>query len=237
MTGDEKGKEKTGISLQNGFKATEEEYQLLLKAGSEMRLTFHNDRQHLWMLPDGAHMRAFKNGSTYMIYCDWSENLQKTQQLILDTLEMGKTPVKRAMEHSSLTYEEAARLLGCSRRALEEWAGGRRNPKQGQETLAGMIGALSILSDEGKKAYLDRQISMEELMPEYRKYEVRKKLRHTDLEEKFDRIWERVPIFCKQKLTDEELILLMKVIGPGNADASDPVKETEDASLQVPSQP
>lgn len=76
--------------------------------------------------------------------------------------------IKAARREAGLTQEDAARLLGTNRRALQSWEDGVRVPKAGYNNLVEKIKAIGILSGEGRRCLLEGIWSMDDVLAQYK---------------------------------------------------------------------
>ena len=101
--------------------------------------------------------------------------------------------IKEARKEAKLTQDETAKALGVSKRTIEDWEAGRRNPKMGQEYWAERIVAIGCLTDTGREALASGEISMYEALAMAKRFQAKKASRIGSLNDTFSACWDRIP--------------------------------------------
>ena len=120
--------------------------------------------------------------------------------------------IKEARQAAGLTQAQAAKILKVSKRTIEEWEAGNRRPKGSEDALAEKISIAGMLTEEGRKALIDGELTFEELADEYKIQTARRLSRWGKFPETFSAIWARIPESAVTKLTGEELAELVEAL-------------------------
>ena len=129
--------------------------------------------------------------------------------------------IKGARQAANLTQAEAAKLLGVSKRTVEEWESGNRNPKFPEDKILEAYGIAGMLTGEGRQALLDGEVSLEEMIPQYKLHECRKLSRWGKYPDTFAANWERIPAAIVETASPEALAVLV-----------DSIKDTYDEGVE-----
>lgn len=113
--------------------------------------------------------------------------------------------IRAARKEARMSVRETAALLGISARALEEWEACRRNPKTDRKVIADKILAFGELTREGRRAYLDGVINLEEVMEEHKLNTAKRVSKWGDNGDTFRSILERIPEDVYNALDGEQL--------------------------------
>ena len=118
--------------------------------------------------------------------------------------------IKEAREWANLTQAEVAKVFGVSKRAVEEWEGGRRNPKD--KNIAEKIAAYGNLTSDGRAALLDGELSWEEAFDEWKIARVKHLSKWGGYPDTFRANWERIPAAIVETASAEALAVLVDSI-------------------------
>lgn len=113
--------------------------------------------------------------------------------------------IRAARKEARMSVRETAALLGIPTRTLEEWEACRRNPKTDRKVIADRIRAFGELTREGRMAYLDGVITLEEVMEEHKLNTAKKVSKWGDNGDTFRSIIERIPEDVYEALDGEQL--------------------------------
>lgn len=113
--------------------------------------------------------------------------------------------IKDAREQEHLTQAETAKILGVSKRTIEEWERGTRNPKGGHEPLIEKIKIAGYLTPEGRAALIDGDVSWEEATSFYKVAVAKRKCSIGAFGDTFSAILDSVPESVFNALTGEQL--------------------------------
>lgn len=113
--------------------------------------------------------------------------------------------IRAARKEARMSVRETAALLGIPTRTLEEWEACRRNPKTDRRIIADRIRAFGELSKEGRAAYIDGVITLEEVMEEHKLNTAKKVSKWGDNGDTFRSIIERIPEDVYEALDGEQL--------------------------------
>lgn len=122
------------------------------------------------------------------------------------------TATKEARKAAGLTQVRAAKLIGVSLRALQEWEDGRRIPKKGDEYWANVFHALSYLTPEGLAAVEAGEITLDEAMAIGKCEDVKRSSRVGAFGDTFRAAWDKIPAKAIADLDPETLAALVDVI-------------------------
>lgn len=120
--------------------------------------------------------------------------------------------LKEARCKAGLTQARAAKIIGVSTRALQEWEDGRRNPKQGAAYWANVFHALGYLTSEGLAAVEAGEISLDEAVQMGKREDVRRSSRVGAFGETFRAAWDKIPAEAVERLSVETLSALVDAI-------------------------
>lgn len=123
-----------------------------------------------------------------------------------------KNVIYEARKDAHLTQAETAKYLGISKRSLEEWEAGNRNPKSGYDVIAKKIRILGILTREGREALLTGELSWKEATSQYRISEAKKLSKYGRYLDTFNSCLTRIPTCVVEKLDGSELAVLIDAI-------------------------
>ena len=115
------------------------------------------------------------------------------------------TNIKEAREQERLTQAEVAKILGVSKRTIEEWERGTRNPKGGHEPLIEKIKIAGYLTPEGRAALIDGDVSWEEATSFYKVAVAKRKCSIGAFGDTFSAVMDAVPESVFNALTGEQL--------------------------------
>lgn len=115
------------------------------------------------------------------------------------------TNIKEAREQEHLTQAEVAKILGVSKRTIEEWERGTRNPKGGHKPLIEKIKIAGYLTPEGRAALIDGDVSWEEATSFYKVAIAKRKCSIGAFGDTFSAILDSVPESVFNALTGEQL--------------------------------
>ena len=113
--------------------------------------------------------------------------------------------IKEAREQERLTQAETAKILGVSKRTIEEWERGTRNPKGGHNLLIEKIRIAGHLTSEGRAALIDGDLTWEEAAASYKVDVARSKSKIGAFGETFSTVLDEVPESVFNALTGEQL--------------------------------
>ena len=119
--------------------------------------------------------------------------------------ELEGTNVKEAREQEKMTQAETAKILGVSKRTIEEWERGTRNPKGGHAPLIEKIKIAGYLTPEGRAALIDGDVSWEEATSFYKVAVAKRKCSIGAFGDTFSAILDSVPESVFNALTGEQL--------------------------------
>lgn len=123
--------------------------------------------------------------------------------------------IKEERTRAGLTQAEAAKLLHVSKRAIEEWEAGKRNPKKPEAEIVEMYRIVGIFTGDGREAILSGELSIDEARDIY-KIETAKKLsKWGRYPSTFEAIWNSIPESSFEMLSAEalaELVDAMKAV-------------------------
>ena len=129
--------------------------------------------------------------------------------------------IKEARQAANLTQAEAAKLLRVSKRTVEEWESGSRNPKLPEEKILEAYGIAGMLGREAREALLEGEVSLEEMIPDYKLHEAKKLSRWGKYPDTFAANWERIPAAIVEVASPEALAVLV-----------DSIKDTYDEGVE-----
>ena len=112
--------------------------------------------------------------------------------------------LKELRETLGLSQKEIGIILGVSERAVQEWEGGRRNPKHRKE-IEEKLESLSILTEEEIKSVLEGTLEMDYIVFQKKLWDVKRLSRGTTFTEN----WNKIPESIKEKLSAKELVELL----------------------------
>jgi DNA-binding XRE family transcriptional regulator len=120
--------------------------------------------------------------------------------------------IKEAREKAGLTQMKVAHIFGVSKRAVEEWEAGRRNPKDRNTALK--ILTYGNLTSEGREALLDPDDSFgwEDALREYKISTVKKMSAWGKYNDTFELLWERIPASIVEQCSASSLAVLIDSI-------------------------
>jgi len=113
--------------------------------------------------------------------------------------------IKEAREQERLTQAETAKILGVSKRTIEEWERGTRNPKGGHDPLVEKIRIAGHLTSEGRAALKDGDLSWEEAAASYKVDVARNRSKIGAFGGTFSAVLDEVPESVFNALTGEQL--------------------------------
>lgn len=113
--------------------------------------------------------------------------------------------IKEAREQERLTQAETAKILGVSKRTIEEWERGTRNPKGGHDPLIEKIRIAGHLTSEGRSALIDGDLSWEEAAASYKVDVARNRSGIGRFDSTFSAVLDEVPESVFNALTGEQL--------------------------------
>lgn len=113
--------------------------------------------------------------------------------------------IKEAREQERLTQAETAKILGVSKRTIEEWERGTRNPKGGHDSLIEKIRIAGHLTSEGRAALIDGDLTWEEAAASYKVDVARSKSKIGAFGGTFSTVLDEVPESVFNALTGEQL--------------------------------
>ncbi len=117
--------------------------------------------------------------------------------------------IKEERISAGLTQAEAAKLLKVSKRAIEEWEAGTRNPKKSEAEIVELYRIAGIFTGEGREALLSGELPFDEARDIY-KIETAKKLSQWGrYPSTFEAIWDAIPESAFEALTGEQLAELV----------------------------
>lgn len=119
--------------------------------------------------------------------------------------ELEGTNIKEAREQEKMTQAETAKILGVSKRTIEEWERGTRNPKGGHAPLIEKIKIAGYLTPEGRAALIDGDVSWEEATSFYKVAVAKRKCSIGAFGDTFSAILDSVPESVFNALTGEQL--------------------------------
>lgn len=112
--------------------------------------------------------------------------------------------LKELRETLGLSQKEIGIILGVSERAVQEWEGGRRNPKHRKE-IEDKIESLSILTQKEIKSVLEGTLEMDYVVFQKKMWDV-KRLSQSKI---FAENCGKIPESIKEKLNAKELVELL----------------------------
>ena len=113
--------------------------------------------------------------------------------------------IKEAREQEHLTQAEVAKILGVSKRTIEEWERGTRNPKGGNDPLIEKIRIAGNLTSEGRSALIDGDLTWEEAAASYKVDVAKSRSRIGAFGGTFSAVLDEVPESVFNALTGEQL--------------------------------
>ena len=113
--------------------------------------------------------------------------------------------IREAREQEKMTQAETAKILGVSKRTIEEWERGTRNPKCGHDPLVEKIRIAGHLTSEGKAALIDGDLTWEEAAASYKVDVARSKSKIGAFGGTFSAVLDEVPESVFNALTGEQL--------------------------------
>lgn len=125
---------------------------------------------------------------------------------------MTSISIKEARKASGLTQVRAAKIIGVSLRALQEWEDGRRIPKKGDEYWANVFHALSYLTADGLAAVEAGEITLDEAVAIGKREDVKRASRVGAFGDTFAAAWDKIPDKAITDLDAETLAALVDVI-------------------------
>ena len=129
--------------------------------------------------------------------------------------------IREARKNSGLTQAEAAKLLGVSKRTIEDWEAGIRNPKGGPEKIAEKLLIAGIFGEDGRQALIDGDLTWEEAGYQYKVSRAKRLARCGAYNDTFTANWERIPAAIVEVASPEALGELV-----------DSIKEAYDAGVE-----
>lgn len=117
--------------------------------------------------------------------------------------------IKESRIKNHLTQADAAKLLGVSKRAVEEWEAGNRKPKKSESEICELYGIAGMLTREGLEALLAGEVSMEEMRNEYKIQTAKELSKWGAYGDTFSAILARVPESVFDALNGEQLAELI----------------------------
>ena len=120
--------------------------------------------------------------------------------------------IKEVRIKNKLTQAEAARLLGVSKRTIEEWEAGNRKPKMPEATIIERYSIAGIFTAEGRQALIDGDLSWEEASASYKSQTAKELSKWGAYGDTFSRILARVPESVFDALNGEQLAELIDAI-------------------------
>jgi transcriptional regulator with XRE-family HTH domain len=113
--------------------------------------------------------------------------------------------IKEAREQERLTQAETAKILGVSKRTIEEWERGTRNPKCGHDPLVEKIRIAGHLTSEGRSALIDGDLTWEEAAASYKVDVAKSRSGIGRFGSTFSAVLDEVPESVFNALTGEQL--------------------------------
>ncbi len=117
--------------------------------------------------------------------------------------------IKEARLQSKLTQAEAAKLLGVSKRTIEEWEAGNRKPKMPESVIIERYSIAGIFTAEGRQALIDGDLSWEEASASYKIQTAKEQSKWGAYGDTFSAILARVPESVFEALNGEQLAELI----------------------------
>lgn len=113
--------------------------------------------------------------------------------------------IREAREQEKMTQVETAKILGVSKRTIEEWERGTRNPKGGHDPLIEKIRIAGHLTSEGRAALIDGDLTWEEAAASYKVDVAKSRSSIGRFVSTFSAVLDEVPESVFNALTGEQL--------------------------------
>lgn len=113
--------------------------------------------------------------------------------------------IRAARKEAKMSVRETAACLRIPTRTLEEWEACRRNPKTDRKVIADRIRAFGELTREGRIAYIDGVITLEEVMEQHKLTTAKRISSWGAYPDTFQAILERIPDDVYEALNGEQL--------------------------------
>lgn len=120
--------------------------------------------------------------------------------------------IKEERISAGLTQAEAAKLLKVSKRAIEEWEAGTRNPKKSEAEIVELYRIAGIFTGEGREALLSGEVSLDDARNMYKIQTAKRLSKWGRYPSTFDAIWDAVPESAFEALTGEQLAELVDTL-------------------------
>ena len=120
--------------------------------------------------------------------------------------------IKEERISAGLTQAEAAKLLKVSKRAIEEWEAGTRNPKKSEAEIVELYRIAGIFTGEGREALLSGEVSLDDARNMYKIQTAKRLSKWGRYPSTFDAIWDAVPESAFEALTGEQLAELVDAL-------------------------
>lgn len=115
--------------------------------------------------------------------------------------------IREARENANLTQAEVAKIFHVSKRAVEEWESGRRNPKDRQ--IAEKISAWGTMTADGRESILADETTWDEALALHKVTTAKRISKWGKYGDTFHAILGRVPGSVFDTLTGEQLAELI----------------------------
>lgn len=132
-----------------------------------------------------------------------------------------KDMFKTVRSEHGITQKEASRILGVSKRTVEEWEAGNMKPKGGFEPVIMKLKIAGHLTADGREALISGELSWSEASASYNIQETKKLSKWGTFGDTFSKCWERIPESI-EKIADPESL----------AELVDSIKETYDDGVE-----
>lgn len=120
--------------------------------------------------------------------------------------------MKEARIEAGITQQELAKLLRVSKRTIEEWEAGNRNPKGGYGKIIHRIKIAGHLTAEGREALAEGEMTWNEADASYKFQTVKQLSRWGVFGDTFAALWGMIPEEVEETCSVEALTELINNI-------------------------
>ena len=117
--------------------------------------------------------------------------------------------MKEARTEAGITQQELAKLLHVSKRTIEEWEAGNRNPKGGYGNIIRKIKIAGHLTAEGRDALAEGEMTWNEADASYKFQTVKQLSQWGAFGDTFTALWGRIPEEVEEVCSVEALVELI----------------------------